>query len=229
MDTKYISHLYFMNITLLLLIIQTIIGTPAFSLQHGDLLFQDSDCGEFCDAIEKVTEGYQGANLSHVGMVILSKDGPQIIEATTTGVVMTDLKTFLSRSYDSDGNSKVIVGRVNDNHTKLIPNAVNHAQSLLGKKYDHVFDIKNDTYYCSELVYEAFKYANGGEELFQLFPMTFIDPDTNETFGIWSNYYSELEKSIPEGQLGLNPGGISRSTEIEIVHMYGTPSGMWSK
>lgn len=215
-----------MNINLILLIIQALIGSQTFTVQYGDFLFQDSDCGAFCDAIEKVTEGYQGANLSHVGMVILSDAGPQVIEATTNGVVMTDLKTFLSRSYDKNGNSKVIVGRVNEIHSTLIPDAVQYAQSLLGKKYDHVFDINNDTYYCSELVYEAFKYANAGEALFQLSPMTFIDPDTKETFGIWSNYYRELGKSIPEGQLGLNPGGISKSTEIKIVHMYGTPSGM---
>ena len=218
-----------MNINIILLIIQTLIGSQTFTLQYGDLLFQDSDCGEFCDAIEKVTEGYQGANLSHVGMVILSKDGPQVIEATTKGVVMTDLKTFLSRSYDKNGKSKVIVGRVNETHSKLIPDAIQHAKSLLEKKYDHVFDIKNDTYYCSELVYEAFKYANGGEELFQLYPMTFIDPETNETFGIWSNYYSELGKSIPEGKPGLNPGGISKSDEIEIIHIFGIPSGMKKK
>ncbi len=218
-----------MNINIILLIIQTLIGSQTFTLQNGDLLFQDSDCGEFCDAIEKVTEGYEGANLSHIGMVILSKDGPQVIEATTKGVVMTDLKTFLSRSNDKNGDSKVIVGRVNETHSELIPDAVQYAQYLLGKKYDHVFDIKNDTYYCSELVYEAFKYANGGEELFQLYPMTFIDPETNETFGIWSNYYSELGKSIPEGKPGLNPGGISKSDEIEIIHIFGIPSGMKKK
>jgi len=215
-----------MNINIILLIIQTLIGSQTFTLQNGDLLFQDSDCGEFCDAIEKVTEGYEGANLSHIGMVILSKDGPQVIEATTKGVVMTDLKTFLSRSNDKNGDSKVIVGRVNETHSELIPDAVQYAQSLLGKKYDHVFDTKNNTYYCSELVYESFKYANGGKELFQLYPMTFIDPETKETFRIWSNYYNELGKSIPEGKLGLNPGGISLSSKISIVHMYGMPSGM---
>ncbi len=215
-----------MNITLLLLIIQTFIGTPTFTLQSGDLLFQDSDCGEFCDAIEKVTDGYQGANLSHVGMVIIKDDGPQVIEATTDGVVMTDLSTFLNRSHDSDGGSKVIVGRLNAKYTRLIPSAVQYAQMLIGKKYDHVFDIKNDTYYCSELVYEAFKQANRGKEIFHLFPMTFVDPDTKETFGIWTNYYREIGEPIPEGKPGLNPGGISKSTELEIVHIYGTPSGM---
>lgn len=215
--------------TILLIILQSLTGSTVFNLQHGDLLFQDSDCGAFCDAIEKVTKGYNGANFSHVGMVILSDDGPQVIEATTAGVVLTDLKDFLSRSFDANGNSKVIVGRVNDSYAKLIPQATQHAQSLLGKKYDHVFDIKNDTYYCSELIYEAFKHANDGESLFRLFPMTFIDPDTQETFGIWTKYYRDLGVAIPEGEFGLNPGGISLSDEIEIVHMYGIPSGMVEK
>ena len=42
-----------MNINIILLIIQALIGSQTFTLQNGDLLFQDSDCGEFCDAIEK--------------------------------------------------------------------------------------------------------------------------------------------------------------------------------
>ena len=33
-----------------------------------------------------------------------------------------------------------------------------------------------------------------------------------------------LTLNIPEGELGLNPGGISRSALIEIVHQYGNPS-----
>lgn len=215
-----------MNINLLLVIIQSLLGITTFNLQHGDLLFQDSDCGPFCDAIEKVTEGFQGANLSHIGLVVLSDDGPQVIEATSNGVVLTDLDTFLARSHDANGGSKVIVGRVKERYSALIPEAVQHSQTLIGKKYDHVFDIKNDTYYCSELVYEAFKNANDGESLFRLFPMTFIDPDTQETFGIWTEYYKDLGVAIPEGEFGLNPGGISLSDEIEIVHMYGIPSGM---
>lgn len=215
-----------MSINIILFIIQSLLSSTPFTLQSGDLLFQDSDCGAFCDAIEKVTQGYQGANLSHVGMVISVDKGTKVIEATTDGVVITDLAVFLNRSFDKNGNSKVIVGRVSNKHSELISGALKYAESLLNKKYDHIFDIDNDTYYCSELVYESFKRANGGKEIFQLDPMTFIDPDTQKTFGIWTKYYNELGIQIPEGRPGLNPGGISRSPEIEIVHMYGIPSGM---
>ena len=50
-----------------------------FVLQPGDLLFQDLDCGPFCDAIEKATKGYQGTNLSHVGVVALDENNIVVI------------------------------------------------------------------------------------------------------------------------------------------------------
>ena len=43
--------------------------TSNFNLKDGDFLFQDLDSSELCEAIEAVTEGYKGSNLSHVGLV----------------------------------------------------------------------------------------------------------------------------------------------------------------
>lgn len=209
-----------MKIFILLLEILFFVQQP-FAYQEGDLLFQDVDCGPFCEAIEKVTEGYDGADLSHVGIVINHKpDGLQIIEATTKGVILTPIKVFLDKSLDENGQSKVLVGRMKERYRSLIPQAKKHAVKLLGKKYDDVFDIKNDTYYCSELVYESFKIANGNEPIFKLYPMTFIDPDTKQTFGIWVDYYKKLEEDIPEGKPGLNPGVMSRSDKLEIIYDY---------
>ena len=88
---------------------------------------------------------------------------------------------------------------------------------------DLLRNIENDEYYCSELIYLAFKEANDGQPVFQLQAMTFNDPDTQKPFPIWVDYYKKLGKPIPEGQPGLNPGGISRSEYIEIIHYYGKP------
>ena len=82
-------------------------------------------------------------------------------------------------------------------------------------------DIANDLFYCSELIYYAFKEANLGKPVFQLRPMTFNDPDTNEPFSVWVEYFNELNKPIPEGQPGLNPGSMSRSIYLDIIHHYG--------
>ena len=105
----------------------------------------------------------------------------------------------------------------------LIKPAIKSATSRIGKSYDEIFDIHNDKYYCSELIYYAFKEANNEQAVFELQPMTFNDPDTGQPFPIWVDYYEKLGVKIPEGEPGLNPGGISRSAFIDIVHYYGKP------
>jgi hypothetical protein len=197
-----------------------------FSFQEGDILFQDSDCGPFCEAIEKVTTGYKGARLSHVGMLIKINGEWKVIEAISKGVVLTPLDSFLIRAYDDAGNPKVLVGRLQDEFKPLISDAKVYMLSLVGHEYDDVFDINNDRYYCSELLYEGFKSANQGKDVFHLFPMTFKDPDTKLTFNIWEYYFKELNCKIPENELGLNPGGISRSDKIDIIKILGVPKGM---
>ena len=47
--------------------------------------------------------------------------------------------------------------------------------------------------------------------------MTFKDPETKEFFHAWIDYYKALNKPIPEGQPGINPGLISLSPKISII------------
>lgn len=69
------------------------------------------------------------------------------------------------------------------------------------------------------------KKLHRGTVIFELRPMTFVDPDTQETFPAWKTYFAELKIPIPEGSPGLNPGAISRSSVLSIVHTYGEPAG----
>ena len=196
---------------------------PSFTFQEGDIFFQDLDCGPPCDAIEAVTQGYKGSNLSHCA--IITEVGPnlkttKLAEAIGETVTETTLEEFLNRS------NKVLVGRLKKEHTELIPIAIKHIENnLLGKPYDFIFDITDDTYYCSEIIYEGLKVADSSQEILALNPMTFNEPGTNEPFRHWVDYYNKLNHPIPEGELGLNPGGMSRSDAIDIVYIFEKPSG----
>lgn len=190
---------------------------------NGDLLFQDLDCGPYCTSIEKVTEGVDGADFSHMGMVVMQGNQPYVYEAVSQGVVATPLNTFLQRNTDAAGNPKVMVGRLNEQYQRLVSPAIRQAKNLLGHAYDEVYMDGDDKYYCSELVYEAFKRANEGKPLFTLAPMTYIDPDTGATFPIWKEYFASRGLEVPEGVPGINPGLMSRASFVNIAHRFYQP------
>jgi hypothetical protein len=187
--------------------------------QEGDILFQDGDCGDFCDAIRKVTEGYEGMDFSHNGLLMQENMNWFVLEAIGKGVSKTPLDEFLNRHIDEQGNPKVMVGRLKPEFRSLIPAAIQEAEKHLGKPYDHAFDFDNDAFYCSELIHFAFKAAKNGNDLFTPKPMTYKDPDTGMIFPIWENYFGELGILIPERELGLNPGGMSLEPVLEMMEI----------
>ncbi|MHC4724325.1 MAG: YiiX/YebB-like N1pC/P60 family cysteine hydrolase, partial [Planctomycetota bacterium] len=134
-----------------------------------------------------------------------------VIEAVSSGVETTDLEDFLNRSGNQRGRSKVMVGRLKKPYKHLIPLAIENGLALKGKPYDKVFEIDNDAYYCSELIYQIFLEANNNNPLFTLQPMTFKDPETGKILNDWEDYFSRLDALVPEGREGINPGSISRS------------------
>tara|TARA_B110000438_G_scaffold80673_1_gene80628 strand:- start:1295 stop:1939 length:645 start_codon:yes stop_codon:yes gene_type:complete len=214
-----------MNRYILFFLIPLFFSCTKQSFQVGDIFFQDLDCGPPCQAIEAVTSGYQGAQLSHCAIItsIGSSNHDTILtEAIGETVIQTTLHDFLNRS------NKVFVGRLKNEYQYMIPDAITYIQTNLnGKPYDYIFDINDDTYYCSEIIYEGLKKADNTQELFSLKPMTFNEPGTDSPFVHWVEYYEELGHPIPEGELGLNPGRMSRSDAIEIVHVYEKPTGMY--
>lgn len=203
-----------------------------FQLQIGDILFQDLDSSPLCDAIEMVTPGYNNYNFSHIGIIVelgdpncinpnyIYEDNIRVLEAIPNKVTTTRLDSFLNRSIDSNKKPKVIVGRLKKRYQFSILDAVKFLKSKIGLKYDDYFIKDNNKYYCSELIYEAFE----KDSIFRLYPMTFIDPVTKNTMNLWEEYYNELETKIPEGEPGINPGVMSISENIEIIHKYGQPS-----
>ena len=213
---------YLFIILIYSILLSSCLPKQKFELQEGDLLFQDLDSSPLCDAIELVTPGYKDANFSHIGLVVLDNDTLKILEAIPPKVVLTDIKSFFNRSYDKEGRSKIIAGRLKDEFQHTIKDAIIYAKSKIGIKYDEVFLMNNNSYYCSELIFEAFE----KDSIFKLKPMTFLHPETNDTLTVWKDYYSELGIKIPQNEPGINPGIMSLSDKIEIIYSYGIPDGM---
>lgn len=190
---------------------------PDKGLQPGDLLFQDLNCGDLCDAIEAVTEGVNGKDFSHCAMVVSVNDTLTVVEAIGNSVRFTSIPSFFARSGDTLSIQRITVARVKEPFKPLIEGAAAFATQQIGQPYDPDYLMDNGKWYCSELLYEAFKDANGGQSLFELNPMTFKDPETQAFFPAWVEYYAQLGSEIPEGEPGLNPGSISRSDKLEII------------
>ncbi|MBK0402892.1 hypothetical protein I5M27_07830 [Adhaeribacter sp. BT258] len=215
----------FLLFTLLCLPFFPASAQQVFKLKNGDLLFQDLDCGDMCEAIESVTTGYKNADFSHVGIVKIQPNGEVLVlEAIGPDVHYTPLEKFLNRQLDTDKKPKVAVGRLRKPYQKLVPKALTEGEKLLKKPYDDVFALNNDAYYCSELVYEIFKSANNQQEIFPLFPMTYATPGTNEIMPLWIAYFEKLNARVPQNDLGLNPGGISCSKKLKMYFPYGQPA-----
>ena len=193
----------------------------SYKPQEGDLLFQDLNCGSLRNAITGVTVGYGDTQVSHVGMVVIIENKPLIIEAIDKDVRLTTLQHFLNRSVDKAHNPRVMVGRLKESYRHLIPSAVEHAKIWLHRPYNQSFAFNNNfkTFYCSQLIYDAFMKANANQPIFHLNTMTFRK--AGKVLPEWESYFKRIGEPIPEGEKGTNPGMMSRSAKIKIIYYYG--------
>lgn len=211
------------KITILTFIFSFFMGEPFAqiqqkkALQAGDLLFQNLKCGALCDAINAVTYGVAGKQFSHCAMVVKINDTLKVVEAIGSKVQTNSLYIFFKRSGDTGFVKNITIARLKNEYKKFIPLASSFAIMQVGKPYDDEFLMTSDKLYCSELLYNAYKEANASKDFFTLAPMTFKDPKTNQYFPAWIDYYKDLQKPIPEGKLGINPGLISRSKKIKVL------------
>ncbi len=192
-----------------------------FNLQSGDLIFQEDCSSRTNNTIKAVTSGIGDYRFTHVGIVYIdANDSIYVIEATRPKVAVTPLSEYL---YPQDGRGcypTSAVGRLKPDYQYLIPKALGEALKLVGKDYDDGFILNNDKYYCSELIYDILLKANNKELVFPLNVMTFKSPVTGEITDGWVEYFKKYNLPVPEGELGINPGAMSQSDVIDIVHYY---------
>ena len=189
----------------------------------GDLLF--TQIGPPDNAISAVTEGYRGARVNHMGVVVLNKYGTYVLEAFPPEVRVTSLAVHLRRSESKLESPRFIHARLADEYQPLIPGAIFYGLARRDVPYDAVYLTDELALYCSELVVDMFKHANGGVEFFSEHPMSFRDPATNEIHPSWIAYYEKFGMDVPDGEPGSNPGDISRDPRLHILQVVGEITG----
>ena len=103
--------------------------------------------------------------------------------------------------------------RLKTPYQKCINEAMDRANAILGHPYNFLYIPNENSYYCSDFVERAYRNC----DIFQLHPMTFINPSTGKIDDFWANFYQSKNIEIPEGKLGCNPNGISQSNKIEKI------------
>jgi uncharacterized protein YycO len=204
-------------LVLSILLLNNCTNKKGTKFKEGDILMASIECGPLCDAINKVTDGYNGKDYNHCALVISVNDTLKVIEAIGNHVQINSVEKFYARVGDTNAIRNVLHTRLKAPFTPLIDKACSQATTYLNQPYDDAFILNNNKMYCSELVYEAFKFANNGNDVFSCKPMTYKDPATKLFFPPWVQYYKDINHAIPEGELGINPGLISLSEKLEVV------------
>ncbi len=206
---------------------------------NGDLIFQQAADSEVEKSIQGVTNSIGDYDFTHVGIVYIDPMGEAfVLEATPPEVVLTPLDAYLyphgkqgehgkaeyengekpeRRAGSNIANPISVAARLKPEFRHLIPGALAEGMLLIGKKYDYAYGLGNDAYYCSELIYEIFRRAGNGQEVFCLNAMTFKSPETDAITDGWIKYFERLGVPVPEGEPGTNPGAMSLSEAIDII------------
>lgn len=190
-------------------------NTP--SLRPGDLLFQVGAKSGMSGAISSATGKKDSLNYTHVGIALPVPGADSVLEATNDGGVrITPLAEFLEGSARRDGHPLVTVMRLRD--TTGVAVSIQKARMHLGQPYDYSYRPDNGKMYCSELIWESYRRADG-RRIFTARPMNFRAPDgTMPDF--WVELFDSLGESIPEGVPGTNPNDMARDAALEEVDRY---------
>ncbi len=175
------------------------------NLNKGDIVFSYLKGSIELESIARLCLGWNDQKINHMGIYI---GDDTIIEAVSKGVVKTSVSDFINKS------ESIYIADVNDK--ELAINAVTNAIKELGKPYNFPFLNNNgESFYCSQLIYECYKYKNG-ETFFEMDYLKFKDPQTGELIPFFIEYYDNLGVPIPLGEKGTHPATLSKNKNLTI-------------
>lgn len=186
---------------------QTTIWYNGVELKHGDLLFVGAKTESLSGAINRVTQRTDSIAFDHVGLIEVVDGIPYLLHASDKNGSDREVLDSVTKFHKE---RLFAVYRVNNEYQFAIANAVQKAHQMLGKPYNKSFVLNDSSYYCSDYVERAFREVG----LFDLEPMTFINPKTGKFDDFWVKFYDRLGMVVPEGEMGCNPNGLAASDKI---------------
>lgn len=194
------------------LIAQQSIPYLNLNIQNGDLLFVGAQEEHLSGAINRVTQRNSDISFDHVGIIEICDSSAYILHAIgKKGSVREPLDSLVLS--ETSQNRRFAVYRLADADQNSINQAVITSKTLLGKPYNWSYVLNDTSYYCSDFVERAFRHAG----IFELEPMTFIDPGTQKTDTFWADFYQKLDMDVPEGQMGCNPNGLAANEKLKYI------------
>ena len=160
-----------------------------------------------------------------MGVMVRNQRGLFVLEAFPPEVRLTNLAVFRRRSQNDAGDARLMLARLKDDYSDLITPAVRYGLAQRDIPYDQLYLTDEGALYCSELVVDMFKDANGGIEFFPETPMNFKDNQTGEVHPSWIAYYAYFGMAVPEREPGSNPGEISLDSRINVYEVIGNIPG----
>lgn len=188
-------------------------GRRGPALQTGDLLLQAGKQTEMAGAITAATGHAEALNYTHVGIAVCAPGADSVLEATTGGVCIVPLERFLADAGDEEDRPLVVAMRLRD--TSGLAASVLRARRCLGLPYDYSFRPDNGRLYCSELVWESYRRADGSR-IFPARPMNFRAADGTLP-RYWVELFEKLGEPIPEGEPGTNPNEMARDPQLREI------------
>lgn len=175
----------------------------------GDLLFVAADDHGLSSAINRVTQTELKTNYEHVAIIHISSDTIWVLDASPKD----GTRKILLQDFMDERRSAVYRYRLKDEYRGSIKKGWPLAEEMLGKPYNFSYIWNDTSHYCSEFIYRMFE----EDSIFELNPMTFINPETGEFDNTWLAHYDSLGMVIPEGEPGCNPNGLAASDKLEFL------------
>lgn len=182
------------------------------NLKSGDLIFVGAEKANLSGAINRVTQKKDSIAFDHIGIVEKVGDAVFVLHASTKGGSKRESLQSFYQTQKTKVN-RLAVYRLKDNFQSSIQNALITANKMLGKPYNWSYILNEDAYYCSDFIERAFR----KDHIFNLEPMTFVNPKTGKIDDYWSSFYKKQNLEVPEGKLGCNPNGLANSDKLIFV------------